>query len=330
MKKIIILLLICSFVLTGCGSYSKRSIIKDLNNKLDKSTGYKLNGELQVNNNDENYTYDIEVSYSKKDYYKVILTNKQNDHTQVILKNKDGVYVLTPALNKSFRFQSDWPYDNSQIYLLNALVKDIERDKNLEFIKKDNNYVLRTEVKYPNNSKLVNQKIVLDKDLDFDRVDVYNKNGTIAMSMKFDKISYSPKFSKDEFDLDKIIDKDEKEEVIESSSLEEIVYPLFLPSNTKLVNEDKIKKENGQRVIMNYDGDKSFTLVEETADVFSEFMVIPTTGEPYQLMDTLGVMTDNSLSWTSNGVDYYLISDVMNMDELVEIAESITGIVSMK
>ena len=150
------------------------------------------------------------------------------------------------------------------------------------------------------------------------------------MSMKFDKISYSPKFSKDEFDLDKIIDKDEKEEVIESSSLEEIVYPLFLPSNTKLVNEDKIKKENGQRVIMNYDGDKSFTLVEETADVFSEFMVIPTTGEPYQLMDTLGVMTDNSLSWTSNGVDYYLISDVMNMDELVEIAESITGIVSMK
>ncbi len=332
MKKIILLVLvvISLLLLSGCGNNSKESVIKELSKRLDKSTGYKLEGSLEVNNNDENYNYNIKVSYSKKDYYKVVLTNKANSHTQVILKNKDGVYVLTPALNKSFRFQSDWPYDNSQIYLLDALVKDIEKDKDLKFIKKDDNYILKTKVKYPNNSKLINQKIILDKDLDFTKVEVYNKNGTIAMSMDFDKIKYSPKFSKDEFDLDTIISKEDKEEILESSSLEDIIYPLFLPSGTKLVNEDKLKKENGQRVIMTYDGDKSFTLVEETTDVFDEFTVIPTIGEPYQLMDTLGIMTDNSLSWTSGGIDYYLISDVMEKDEMVEVAESITGIISMK
>ena len=47
-------------------------------------------------------------------------------------------------------------------------------------------------------------------------------------------------------------------------------------------------------------------------------------------MDTLGVMTDNSLSWTSGGIDFYLVSDVMSQDELIEVAQSITGIVSMK
>ena len=31
--------------------------------------------------------YDVDVSYKKKDYYKVILKNTSNDHTQVILKN---------------------------------------------------------------------------------------------------------------------------------------------------------------------------------------------------------------------------------------------------
>ena len=51
--------------------------------------------------------------------------------------------------------------------------------------------------------------------------------------------------------------------------------------------------------------------------------IIPTFGEPYQLMDTLGVMTDTSLSWTSNGVEYYLISEVMSKDELIEVAQSI-------
>ena len=328
MKKILLLVL-CCLLLTGCGSYSKRSIIKDLSKRLDKCSGYKLTGELEVNNNDENYNYDVEVLYKKKDYYKVTLTNQANMHTQVILKNNNGVYVVTPSLNKSFRFQSDWPYDNSQIYLLNALVKDIENDTDLEFIKKEDNYILKTKVKYPNNSKLINQKIVLDKDLDPVKVDVYNKNGVIAMTMKFNKIVYSPKFDKDEFNLDKIISKD-NEETLESSSLEDIIYPLFIPTGTKLVNEDKLKKENGDRVIMTYDGEKSFMLVEETADVFNDFTVIPTLGEPYLLMDTIGVMADNSLTWTSGGIDYYLISDVMGKDEMVEVAQSITGIVSMK
>ena len=62
----------------------------------------------------------------------------------------------------------------------------------------------------------------------------------------------------------------------------------------------------------------------------NEFTVIPTSGELFQLMDTLGVVTDNSLSWTSNGVDYYLVSEVMTRDEMVQVAESIVGIVSMK
>ena len=81
---------------------------------------------------------------------------------------------------------------------------------------------------------------------------------------------------------------------------------------------------------MTYDGEKSFLLVEETTDVLNEFTIIPTSGDLYQLMDTLGVATENSLSWTSNGIDYYLVSDVMNRDEMVQVAESIVGIVSMK
>ena len=47
-------------------------------------------------------------------------------------------------------------------------------------------------------------------------------------------------------------------------------------------------------------------------------------------MDTLGVMTSNSLSWTSGGVDYYLVSDVMDKEEMIEIAESMNGTISVK
>ena len=272
----------------------------------------------------------VEVCYKKDNYYKVTLTNTANNHTQIILKNQDGVYVLTPSFNKSFKFQSDWPYDNSQIYLLDAIVKDIQNDKDLKFSFKNHKFVLQTKVKYPNNSKLIHQKIVLDDNCNLKKVVVYDKNGIDCMNMVFDKIQYSPKFSKDEFEIDSIMDSKETDEVLETTSLEDVIYPLFLPDGTKLVNEENIKKENGKRVIMNYDGEKSFLLVEEDADVFQELTIIPSSGEPIPVMDTMGIMTDNSLSWSSSGVDFYLVSDVMSIDEMVEVAQSIGVIASMK
>ena len=330
MKKIVILLLVSCILFTGCEKNSKKDVMKNFIEKFEKSKGYYLKGELSINNHDEIYNYDVEVCYKKDRFYKVKLTNIANNHTQVILKNKDGVYVLTPALNKSFRFQSDWPYQNSQIYLLDAIVHDIENDKSLIFKQQDDGYLFQVKVHYSNNVKLTNQKVFLNKNFELEKVAVYDKDGIEAMTMTYEKVNYSSKFSNDEFSIDSIINQNKLDEVKETSSLEDVIYPLFVPDGTKLVEEEKISKENGERVIMNYDGEKSFLLVEETADVFQEFTVIPSSGEPYLVMDTLGVMNENSLSWTTGGIDFYLVSDVMEKDEMIEIAQSITGIVSMK
>ena len=81
---------------------------------------------------------------------------------------------------------------------------------------------------------------------------------------------------------------------------------------------------------MTYDGEKNFLLVEETMDVFNDLTIIPSSGEPFQLMDTIGVINDNSLSWFSGGMEYYLVSEVMDQDELIEIAQSIVGVSSVK
>ena len=329
MKKILYLLFLC-FLLTGCGKVSSSTIVNNLNKKIEKGNGYHIVGELSIKNNDEVYDYNVDVFHMMDNYYKVILTNLANNHTQIILKNDDGVYVVTPSLNKSFRFQSDWPYNNSQIYLLDAIIKDINNDSKLEFLIKDKKYIIKTKVNYPNNSKLVEQKIVFSDNFKPKKIAVYDNDGVECMNMSFKKVDFSPKLKKDDFKLDNIIDKKTNDIVEETSNLEDVIYPLFLPAGTKLINEEKVAKDKGERVIMNYDGEKSFVLVEETADVFDEFTIIPSYGEPYFLMDTLGVMTDNSLSWVSGGVEFYLVSDVMSSDEMLEVAQSITGIVSMK
>ena len=380
MKRIFIILFICCLLITGCSS--TKNIKKNFVNRVDGANSYKLNGTLSINNNDDVYNYSVEVGYKKDDYYKVTLKNKANNHVQIILKTDDGVYVLTPSLNKSFKFQSDWPYNNSQIYLLDAISSDIKNDKDSEISKKDSKYFLMTKVNYSNNSRLIKQKLEFDEEFNLSKVIVYDKDGIEVMTMKFDKIKLNSKFSKDYFDIDSIIDsestttesdnknenntnkdsnKDNDKNTVNNDRnsgisnntnnsnnnnntsnnnetnntkstgrLDDVVYPLFLPSGTKLVDEERVKKDNGERVIMTYEGEKSFLLVEETLDVFNEFTIIPSSGEPFQLMDTLGVMTNNSLSWSSGTTDYYLVSDVMSKDEMIEVAQSIGNVNFLK
>lgn len=328
MKKILILL--CCVFLVACSKSS--NALKDISKNINNSNGYYLDGTLEVMNGDDSSFYNVKVSFKKDNLFKVSLTNQVNNHEQIILRNNDGVYVLTPSIGKSFKFQSDWPYSNSQVYLLKSLVNDIKETKEKDFKQTDNGYMLTTKVNYPNNSKLVKQTIELDKNGDFKRVKVYDSNNVICMTMVFDVIDYSPTFKKDYFDLNSIMStySIDEESVKETTAIDDTIYPLIIPNGTKLVSEEKIKKDIGDRIIMTFDGDKPFLLVEESAVVEDEFTIIPTYGEPYQLMDTLGVMTNNSLTWVSNGIEYYIVSDVLNQDELVEVAQSISYLPTMK
>lgn len=333
MKKILLFLTIV-LLLTGCSKENDENIKNKFINKIDTGDSYYLSGNLELRNNDEVYNYLVEVSFEKKSHYKVSLKNKSNDSTQIILKNDEGVFILTPSLNRSFKFQSDWPYNNSQIYLLKSLANDIKNDSEYKFKKSEDNFTFETTVNYPNNKDLVKQKIVLDKKVNLKKVTVYDKDNIPSMEFKISKIDYSPSFKDKYFDLDYIMEtfsnNSNEKNVKETMTIDDTIYPLVIPTGTTLANEEKIKKTNGERVLMTFEGDKPFLLVEETANIEDEFTVVPTNGTPYQLMDTLGVMTDNSLSWVTNGIEYYLVSDVMSSDELVDIAQSIYALPTMK
>ena len=329
MKKIVLSLFCLLILVTGCGKYDEDDALKDLENKVDNS--YYLEGNLEIVNNDEVYNYEVKSSYKKNDNYKVVLLNKSNNHEQVILKNNEGVFVVTPALNKSFKFQSDWPYNNSQIYLLQSVISDIKRDNKRDFKKTKDGYLFTTEVNYPNNRKLVKQDIYLDKDLNIKKIKVYDDSGVPLITMNYKKIDYNPTFKKNYFSLEKVKETSKDEEKVkQASSLDDSIYPLALPVGTKLSTEEKVSKTDGERVILTFEGEKPFLLVEETASVFDEFTIIPTNGDPYILQDSVGVLGTNSLNWTTGGIEYYIVSDVLNQNELIEIASSISSLPTMK
>lgn len=230
--------------------------------------------------------------------------------------------VLTPSLNKSFKFQSEWPYNNSQSYLLQSLVDDIKNDKNKTIEKKNDETIITTSVNYSNNKKLKNQKIYLDKSLMVKKVEVYDEDNNLKIKMKFKDIDLKSKFDDNYFDIEENVSNDKIEET--SKELEDIVYPMYMPSNTYLASEDKLTLKNGERAILTFLGEKPFTLVEETATVSEELETINMYGEPELLIDTVGALSNNAITWISDGVSFYATSEVMDEDELLEVVKSIS------
>ncbi|MBE6160390.1 MAG: outer membrane lipoprotein carrier protein LolA [Lactobacillales bacterium] len=318
----ILLMMICCFI-TGCFGNNNNGTDKFIK-KVEKTKNYYLTGELLIINNEDTYKYDVSVSYKDKDYYKVELINKTNNHEQIILRNDEGVYVLTPSLNKSFKFQSEWPYNNSQSYLLQSLVTDIENDKNKKVTKNKKETIITTNVNYSNNKNLKNQKIYLNKSSMVTKVEVYDEDNNLKIKMTFDDIDLKSKFDKDYFKLEQNVSYEKVEET--SKTLEDIVYPMYMPTNTYLASEDKVLLENGERVILTFLGDSPFTLIEETATVSDELETINMYGEPELLIDTVGALSDNSITWISDGVSYYATSETLKEDELLEVVKSISAV----
>ena len=324
MKKIFLALCLCLF-LVGCGNYSSKDATKDLEKKINNLKSYNLTGELAITNNDDVYKYDVDASYKKDDKFRVSLKNKTNNHEQIILKNNTGVYVLTPSLNKSFKFQSDWPYNNSQAYLLQTLLNDIQNDSKKTFKETNDRYIFETKVNYPNNSDLVKQRIYFDKKLMPKKVEVMDKKSNVLIKMDFKKVNYTPSFKNKYFELEENMKMSKTENTAKTvSKIEEDIFPMYIPDNTKLTSKDVVDIDGGKRVIMTFDGDNQFMFVQQTANYEDELAIVSVYGEPCQLATSVAAVADNMITWVSNGIEYYVVSDSMSEEELVNVASSVS------
>ncbi len=330
MKKVfsILFILIFIFTLTGCKKYNENIIKRDLEKDISSIKGYHLLGDLQIYNGDNTYRYKVETS-NDKDNYRVSLINKNNNYEQIILRNNDGVYVLTPRLNKSFKFQSNWPENSSQIYLLESLMNDIKNDTNLKLISKGKDYILECKLAYSNNKNLVKEKIYLNNNLNFKKVEVFDEDNKLQMRMIFSEIDKKATFNDKYFKLKENLksNNDETKETI--SEIEDTIYPMYLPSGTYLSKEEKISKKDGDRVILTFQGETPFMLVQETVSK-DDNEDIPVMGRMEFVLDSLGAVSDNSINFISNGIEYYISSDSMTEEEMMQVAESISPVAVMK
>lgn len=329
MKKLLTLFagIMLLLALSACGQKNQEDIVTDLNKKMEEMKGYKAHAKmtLQMGNNPQ--VYNVEIWHKNPSYYRVNLKNQEKDQSQMILRNDDGVYVLTPALNKSFKFQSEWPENSSQAYLYESLVKDITEDKSATFREEDNQYIFETKTRYQNNKMLPYQQITLNKrDLAPVSVKVMDSDNNVLVTVEFSDVKFDTSFDKDAFDMEKNMTSAQLEVPVMAKVQDQnfsIKYPADI-NGMSLLEEKEVKTDKGQRVVLTYEGEKSFTLIEEKAEVVQTKIVsTAVNGNPVDLGFTVGAMTDNMITWTYEGVNYTLASQNMTPDEMVEVARTV-------
>lgn len=323
------LLLICIFLMCGCGNVQKENKLNDFKNKINDIKSYMINGTMEISNDEESFKYSIESYYLKDNYYKVVLVNQNNNHEQVILKTNEEIYVITPALNKSFKFQSEWPNNSSQAYLLDMLINDVRNDNGASIEETNDGYIIKSKVNYPNNEELKYEKIYLNNDLIPKKIEVYNENDLVKIKVEYSNVNLNKKLSKDDFKIDDYIKEDEQVPCEgegceqKTASIDNIIYPLYIPSNTYLTSSETVDTGNGNRVILTFSGEKNFVLIEEVSKIEDELSIIPVYGEPLMLDETIGAVSQNSLSFDVGNISYYLASTELSIKEMKSIANSL-------
>ncbi|MCM3761690.1 outer membrane lipoprotein carrier protein LolA [Alkalihalobacillus oceani] len=326
------LTLLLAIMLVGCGEKSQEDIMTDLDGKLTEMTGYKANSTMTLETGNESQTYEVEVWYQAKNYYRVALQNQEKDQSQIILRNDDGVFVLTPALNKSFRFQSDWPTNSSQVYLYESLIQDILMDPERSFQATEDHYVFQTNTNYQNKN-LSTQEITLNKkDLSPVQVKIMNTDLEVLVQLDFTSFEWNTNFNEGDFDMERNMtgaQMTEEPAMAEPSEPLTVHYPMYRPDGTEFDSSQTIETETGQRVVLQYMGEQPFTLIQEQSQVVpastASTPMSVNEGEPVDLGFTIGVMTEESLSWSYNGVDFLLASAALSEDEMMAIARSVYG-----
>ncbi|GEN84811.1 sporulation protein [Sporosarcina luteola] len=324
-SRIFVLMLVAVMtLLAACGSPSKEDVMKKLSGKWNEAKGYELEATMEIKTGSEPRIYDVTVWHTKPDFYKVNVTQSGSQDSQMIVRNEEGVFVITPSLGKTYKFQSDWPTQNSMPYLIGTLSDDIKADKNAKMEEKDKTYIFETASRNNHKKVLPTQQIHIDKKTLLPKyVSVMDENKDEKIRVTFKKITLGVEHKASDYAVEmEGIKPDKKPDSTGDGQTGMKFYP-DLDWNGTVLEEEMIETENGTRTFMTFGGgDKEFVVVQEPAGIPVDQLPVSIEGDPVDLGFTVAALTENSIRWEQNGISFFVASSTLTPDELIEVASS--------
>lgn len=323
-----LMVIACCFLLAACGKATQEEVIQKVEKKWVAAQGYELDATMEIRTGAEPRMYDVNVWHTKPDFYRVTVNTQGEDEKQMIVRNEEGVFVVTPALRKTHQFQSDWPKENSQGYLIGTLAEDLMADKSAVMTEDDESYTFELATRNVDKTSLPIQQIAINKKTMLPtKVSVLDESLKEQIIITFKEIELGVKHKAEEYAVEKFSEGEEKKPTaasVENTDFQ-VSYPMIDWEHTKLIDEFETQENGKSRVILTFDGEKPFTLMQQPITYEDVTLPVFSPGDPADLGFTIGALTEHSIQWDKDGTAFFIASTSLSKEELIAVAASVTA-----
>lgn len=326
-KKVMIAIALAILLIGGCFLFFKEESFTKKQSYIEENlNAYTLKGNMDITKGEDIKKYAIEVGYKKvadEDYFKVSICDKQINQTQIILRNKDGVYVVTPSLNQIFKFEGDWPLNSLKPYLVQSM-QEILKSDSCVVEKNEDGYKSVTNVLYPNNPSFKVQEMYFDENGYIRKLYIKDDSDVIQLSIDFTSVNYHADIKDAYFEVPNKMESEVSASYVEEAQLP--LYPMQIFDST-LASTKSVQLANGNKHILEYEGDKNFTIVQSLCTQKETTETVIMSGNLVDSIDAFGFYDGNHLQWIKEGVEYTIYSDDLSVEEMAQVLSSMQVVV---
>lgn len=297
-----------------------------LQQTLGSLNSYLLEGVMEVAEGEDTKSYDVSVKYLKQDdqdYFRVAMKDSGMDQEQEIIRNAEGVFVVTPTLNQIFKFQGNWPSNSLKPYLLQSM-REIAADESAQIEQTEEGYQISAGVTYPNNRNFTQQEMVFSDDLKIKSVQIFDDDHVLQMKMLFSKVDYEPGLTAEDFQVPQQLEKETAAEPITDEDLPLMPMETF---GAVLSNSSVVENDGKVQYVLEYTGEKNFTIVEEVAESEETTQTIIMSGSLVDGLNMVGRYDGNHMTSVINSVRYTIYSDDLSEEEMSAVLQSMQVVV---
>jgi outer membrane lipoprotein-sorting protein len=325
MRKISGLILAVGLVaglVAGCGTPTATNMKSKLQTQAEKldTSNYHSTATMTVQMDNGSQTYYIQTDFEAPDTYKIALGDQNKNINQIIVRNETGMFVVSPSLQKVFRFNGNWAQNQGHIYLYDQILQQLANTKNLS-MKKDGNQYAFTMPMTPDNDVVTKQRVDLDaSSLDPKRVVLYDKSDKAIVTIDFKTFKTGMKYQTTDFDPNKLASDPNSAKAAMATPTD---VGFIEPQETLGSTLDTEQSMSAADSLIRYTGTHGFILQEFRPE--HGVAGLPAA----QLVDLFGIPAMYSasqnaqrLEWLNNGVEFALTGKNLTMDQLRSVAIS--------
>lgn len=326
-KKIMIIAAAAVVVIAFLFLFLREKPFEDrLQQTLGSLNSYLLEGVMEVAEGEDTKSYDVSVKYLKQDdqdYFRVAMKDSGMNQEQEIIRNAEGVFVVTPTLNQIFKFQGNWPSNSLKPYLLQSM-REIAADESAQIEQTEEGYQISAGVTYPNNRNFTQQEMVFSDDLKIKSVQIFDDDHVLQMKMLFSKVDYEPGLTAEDFHVPQQLEKETAAEPITDEDLPLMPMETF---GAVLSNSSVVENDGKVQYVLEYTGEKNFTIVEEVAESEETTQTIIMSGSLVDGLNMVGRYDGNHMTSVINSVRYTIYSDDLSEEEMSAVLQSMQVVV---